>query len=58
MRWKKAAQMGLNEVLTTCDEGNIASYRVMEKNGCTLLDRIKNIVDGKHILTRRYLRKL
>jgi len=55
---EKAAQMGLSEVLITCDEGNIASYRVMEKNGCVLLDRIENIVDGKHILTRRYLRKL
>ena len=50
--------MGLNEVLLTCDEGNIASYRVTEKNGCTLLDRIENTVDDINILTRRYVRKL
>ena len=55
---QKAAQMGLSEVLITCDEGNIASRRVMEKNSCMLIDVIPNTADGKDILTRRYIRKL
>lgn len=51
---KKAKQMGLDKVLITCDDDNVGSARVMEKNGGVLQDKIKNIVNGKEIITRRY----
>ena len=55
---EKAAKMGLAQVLITCDENNIASARIMEKNGCLLKDKIENVVDDRTILTRRYIRSL
>lgn len=55
---EKAAQMGLAQVLITCDEENIASARVMEKNGCVLKDRVEIMADGKRVLTRQYIRRL
>ena len=35
---EKAADLGLEKVLLTCDDANIGSYRVMEKNGGRLFD--------------------
>ncbi len=46
----KAKEIGLQKVLITCDDENIASAKIIEKNGGKLHD--KNIVDGK--LVRRY----
>lgn len=50
----KAKELGLERVLITCDDNNIASARVMEKNGFVLEDKIENIIDCKKITTRRY----
>lgn len=50
----KAKEMGISVALTTCNDQNIGSYRVMEKNGGVMKDKIENIIDGKNILTRRY----
>ena len=54
----KAKEMGLTQVLITCDDDNIASFRVMEKNGCTLMDKVQNNINGRTVLTRRYVRTL
>ena len=52
---KKAFELGLDNILITCDDDNIGSYRVMEKNGFKLRDKIENSINGKAILTRRYV---
>ena len=44
----------LERVLITCDDDNIGSARVIEKNGGVLQDRIGNVIGGKAIITRRY----
>lgn len=50
----KARAMGLEKVLITCSENNIASARVMEKNGCVLEDKVQTEAG----LTRRYWKTL
>lgn len=37
---EKARKLGLKRVLITCDEKNIASARVMEKNGCQYTETV------------------
>ena len=54
----RARELGIKQVLITCDDDNMASARVMEKNGLVLADTIENEVDGKRVLTRRYRREL
>lgn len=54
----EATVLGLDRVLITCDDDNIASARVMEKNGFTLADKIPNTIGGKAIITRRYWKTL
>ena len=51
-----AKEMNLSRVLITCNDNNIASARVMEKNGFVLEDKVLvySEEDGKEILTRRY----
>ena len=51
---EKAKEMGISPVLITCNDDNLASARVMEKNGFTLADKVSVSVDGKTIITRRY----
>ena len=46
--------LGLSKVLITCNDNNYGSARVIEKNGGKLQDKIKNIIDGVEILSRRY----
>lgn len=46
--------IGLNKVLITCDNNNIASAHVIEKNGGILQDKIINVIDGIERTTRRY----
>ena len=46
--------IGLDKALTTCNDDNIGSARVIEKNGGVLQDKIVNCIDGKEFLTRRY----
>ena len=43
-----------DKVLITCDDDNIGSSKVIEKNGGILENKIKNIIDGEEIITRRY----
>lgn len=47
-------RLGLNRVLITCDDDNIGSARVIEKNRGILQDKIPNTIDGRDIITRRY----
>lgn len=51
---KEAFDLGINNALITCDDDNIGSYRVMEKNGGVYQDTIENIIDGQPRRTRRY----
>ena len=51
---EKAKEMHISPVLITCNDDNLASARVMEKNGFTLEDKIIVSRDGKDLLTRRY----
>ena len=51
---EKAKAMGISPVLITCNDDNLASARVMEKNGFALGDKNMVSQDGKELLTRRY----
>ena len=51
---EKAKEMRISPVLITCDDGNFASARVMEKNGFVLRDKVVVSEDGRDLLTRRY----
>jgi len=46
--------VGLQKVLITCDDDNIGSACVIEKNGGKQQDTITNVIDGRETLTRRY----
>jgi predicted acetyltransferase len=43
-------QLGINPVLVTCDDSNVGSIRVIERNGGVLRD----VVDGRNERVRRY----
>lgn len=43
-----------NKVLITCDDDNIGSYKIIEKNGGILENKVLNKADGETFLTRRY----
>jgi len=47
-------ELGMDKVLITCDDDNIGSITVIEKNGGVLQDRILNHLDRGTVLTRRY----
>lgn len=49
---EKARRLGLKRVLITCDDDNLASARIIEKNGGILRDTIQNA--GHDVPTRRY----
>jgi predicted acetyltransferase len=49
---EKAHALGLRRVLLTCDDDNLGSARVIEKNGGVLENRV--ISDEKGVLVRRY----
>lgn len=51
---REAAGLGIERALVTCDDDNVASYRVMEKNGGVYQDTIENTIDGRLRKTRRY----
>jgi predicted acetyltransferase len=36
-----AKELGINKVLLTCKDSNIGSYKIMEKNGAVLQDKIE-----------------
>ena len=48
---EKLRALGVQRILITCDDDNIASYKIIEANGGILEDKIEN---GRHALTRRY----
>ena len=50
----EAAALGIERALLTCNERNVASARVMEKNGGVYQDTIDNVVDGVPLRTKRY----
>lgn len=47
----QARRLGIADILITCDDDNIGSWKIIEANGGTLLDKIDNQRDA---LTRRY----
>ncbi|MBN1969310.1 MAG: GNAT family N-acetyltransferase [Candidatus Delongbacteria bacterium] len=49
---KKAAEYGLSEVIITCDDENVGSYKIIENNGGVLINKAVSKRDGK--LIRRY----
>lgn len=46
--------IGLNKVLITCNDNNLGSAFVIEKNYGRLQDKIINVIDGVERITRRY----
>lgn len=51
---EKARQRGLTRVLVTCDDTNIASARVMEKNGFLQEKKVEFSEDGEKRIIRHY----
>lgn len=47
-------ELGMERALITCDDDNLGSARVIEKNGGVLWDRLENNVGGRPVITRRY----
>ncbi len=43
-----------NKVLVTCDDDNIGSYKIIEKNGGILENKVENTDEYETFLTRRY----
>ena len=55
----KARGLGIKDrVLITCDDDNIGSYKIIEKNGGVFENKIENESMGEKFLTRRYWIKL
>lgn len=48
---ERARALGIGDILITCDDDNIGSYKIIEANGGVLHDRVDN---GRGVLTRRY----
>lgn len=48
---EEARRRGIGDILITCDDDNIGSYKIIEANGGVLLDRVDN---GRGVPTRRY----
>lgn len=52
---EKAREIGLQgKMLITCDDDNIGSSKIIEKNGGILENKVENTEDGETFLTRRY----
>ena len=51
---EKAKEMRISPVLVTCNDDNLASAKVIEKNGFTPENIVPVLQDGKSFLTRRY----
>ena len=43
-----------DRILVTCDDDNIGSYKIIEKNGGILENKVTNEDSGETFLTRRY----
>lgn len=55
---EKAKQLGLDKVLITCDDDNYGSIGVIENNGGILENKVRNVINNKEVITRRYWIKL
>lgn len=52
---KRAKELGIKEkVLITCDDDNIGSYKIIEKNGGILENKVLNKDGNEKFVTRRY----
>jgi len=51
---KEASKLGIGRALVTCDDDNVGSYRVMEKNGGIYQDTVESIINGTPRCIRRY----
>jgi predicted acetyltransferase len=51
---KEAKKLGIAKPIITCFDGNIASYKIIEKNGGILLGKVVNKIKGADRLTRIY----
>ena len=47
-------EMGMEKVLITCDDDNIGSIKVIQKNGGVLENKVINHIDRGVVTTRRY----
>ena len=43
-----------DKALVTCDDDNVGSYKIIEKNGGVLENKVENTDQGDTFLTRRY----
>ena len=50
----KARELGIEDVLITCDDDNIGSYKIIESNNGVLENKLNNEDAGEKFLTRRY----
>lgn len=56
---EKAKELGLKDkILVTCDDDNIGSYKIIEKNGGILENKIVNTDGNEAFITRRYWIKI
>lgn len=55
---EKAKEMCISPVLITCNDDNLASARVIEKNGFILENKVVVSKDGKDVIRRRYWKTL
>lgn len=54
----EAKKLGINRALITCDDKNIGSINVIERNGGIMQDKIVDKIDGNIRITRRYWIKI
>lgn len=50
----EAKKLGISELLITCNDDNLASIKIIERNGGKLQDKIKSSRNPANKLTRRY----
>lgn len=52
---EKAKEIVVDEkILVTCDDDNIGSYKIIERNGGVLENKVNNSDMGEEFITRRY----
>lgn len=51
----KIKSIGLDKIFVMCKDNNIASIKIIEKNGGILLDRYYLKIDGKYNFIRKYI---
>ena len=55
---EQAQKRGMDRVLVACLDTNLASARVIEKNGFVLENKVTDTLDGRPVLFRRYWKTL